>query len=407
MAKISPVSIKYMIYAKFTANGAIEKPDVIGALFGQTEGLLGHELEMRELQREGKIGRIDVTVHSDNGKTTGEIQVPSSLDKSETTIIAAAIETIERIGPTDAKIEIEKIEDVRGNKREYIIERAKKLLEKIGGSIESRDIENAVLESSRLSKLKEYGKEKLPSGDILGKEIIVVEGRADVINLIKNKITNVIGMNGTILPEAIKELSLDKEMILFVDGDRGGKLIAKNVINNAKISYVTVAPDGKEVEELTEKEILMCLRKKVSAEEFKKALERNKNNFKGRKRRVEGKIIREDYGTRKLEKKEIIKKIEEGELSEEERKQLKEVALDIEGTKKAVIFDSKLEIIKKCSSSNLLRVIPRINNIFAIVTDGKVTQPIIREAENSGCKYLAAKNFTYIDEETKMELMSF
>ena len=119
MGKISPVSIKYMIYGKFSAEGAVEKPDVIGALFGQTEGLLGAELELRELQKEGKIGRIEVNLQTAESKTTGEIQIPTCLDKSETTIIAAAIETIDRIGPTEAKIAIEKIEDVRGNKRDY------------------------------------------------------------------------------------------------------------------------------------------------------------------------------------------------------------------------------------------------------------------------------------------------
>src|SRR3989344_2513462 len=141
MAKISPVSIKYIIYAKFEAEGAVEKPDVIGALFGQTEGLLGEDLELRELQKEGKIGRIDVELKAENSKTLGKIEIPSSVDKAETTIIAAALETIERIGPSDAKIEIERIEDVRGNKREYIIERAKKLLEKIEGDVpDTREI---------------------------------------------------------------------------------------------------------------------------------------------------------------------------------------------------------------------------------------------------------------------------
>ena len=65
MAKIAPTSIKYMIYAKFEADGAIEKPDVIGALFGQTEGLLGEDMEMRELQKQGKIGRIDEELSSE------------------------------------------------------------------------------------------------------------------------------------------------------------------------------------------------------------------------------------------------------------------------------------------------------------------------------------------------------
>ena len=126
MAKISPVSIKYMIHANFTAEGALEKTDVIGAIFGQTEGLLGADLEMRELQKEGKIGRIEVDLKRDGKQTTGIIKIPTALDQSETTLIAAAVETIERIGPSDAQIEIERIEDVRGSKRDYIIERAKK-----------------------------------------------------------------------------------------------------------------------------------------------------------------------------------------------------------------------------------------------------------------------------------------
>jgi len=131
MGKISPVSIKYMIYASFKAEGHLEKPDVIGAIFGQTEGLLGSELEMRELQKEGRIGRIEVDLEVVDGKSVGEIRAPTALDKSETTIIAAALETIDRIGPTEASIQVTKIEDVRGSKRDFIIERAKKLLENL------------------------------------------------------------------------------------------------------------------------------------------------------------------------------------------------------------------------------------------------------------------------------------
>src|SRR3990167_7849286 len=268
MAKISPVSIKYMIHASFEAIGPVEKPDVIGAIFGQTEGLLGSELEIRDLQKEGKIGRIEVDTASSDGKTKGKIFIPTALDKSETSLIAAAVETIDRIGPTEAKIAIEKIEDVRGNKRDYIIERAKQLLEKVEGSTASRDISDSVKTSARMSKLQEYGDEKLPAGDISGSEIIIVEGRADVINLLKNGVSNVICMNGTKLPEGIKSLSLEKETTLFIDGDRGGELIAKNVIENAKIDYVAIAPDGKEVEELASKEILIALRKKIPAKEF-------------------------------------------------------------------------------------------------------------------------------------------
>src|SRR3990167_7930388 len=232
MAKISPVSIKYMIHAKFVAEGALEKPDVIGAIFGQTEGLLGSDLEMRELQKEGKIGRIEVELERKDKKTMGTIQIPTALDQSETTLIAAAIETIERVGPTDAQIEVEKIEDVRGSKRYYIIQRAKKFMQELHGTTNSREIK----EHTRTSDISEYGEEKLPCGDLSGNEVIVTEGRADVLNLIRNGIKNVVAMNGTKLPESIRKLSQEKEIILFVDGDRGGKLIARNVVDNARIA---------------------------------------------------------------------------------------------------------------------------------------------------------------------------
>ena len=156
MAKVSPVSIKYMIHANFTADGALEKPDVIGALFGQTEGLLGADLEMRELQKEGKIGRIEVDLERSDKKTTGRIHIPTALDQSETTLIAAAIETIERIGPSDSQIEIEKIEDVRGSKRDYILERAKKLMKSIEGSADSREISNEIKDSPRVSDIQDH-----------------------------------------------------------------------------------------------------------------------------------------------------------------------------------------------------------------------------------------------------------
>jgi DNA primase len=257
-----------MIHASFTAEGALEKPDVIGAIFGQTEGLLGSDLEMRELQKEGKIGRIEVELKREGKRTTGMIKVPTALDQSETTLIAAAIETIERIGPCDSQIEVEQIEDVRGSKRDYIIERAKKLMQNIRGSTDSREISAEIKDSAKVASVQEYGKSKLPCGDISGKELIVVEGRADVLNLIRGGVKNVIAMNGTKLPDEIKELSNEKEVTLFVDGDRGGKLIIQNVLDNAKVDYIAMAPDGKEVEELTGKEVLMNLRRRIPVKEY-------------------------------------------------------------------------------------------------------------------------------------------
>lgn len=271
MAKISPSSIKYSIVADFVAEGLCEKSDVIGALFGQTEGLLGPDMELRELQKEGKIGRIEVDLKTENGRTRGEITVLTALDKTETAIIAAALETIDKIGPTNARISIKEIEDVRSSKRDYIMERAKTLLSKFKNEgMDMVEMENKLREAVRISKITTYGNEGLPAGPEVDSlpEVIVVEGRADVINLLRHGIRNVIGMQGAKLPKTIRELGEKKKLTLFVDGDRGGRLIAKNVSENADVDYIAVAPDGKEVEELTGKEILQSLRKKIRPEEF-------------------------------------------------------------------------------------------------------------------------------------------
>ena len=379
MAKVSPVSIKYMIHADFTAEGALEKPDVIGALFGQTEGLLGSDLEMRELQKEGKIGRIEVQLKREGKITTGKIQIPTALDQSETTLIAAALETIERIGPCDSQLEIVRIEDVRGSKRDYILERAKKLMSTIEGSTNSREISKEIKDSRRTASIQKYGDEELPCGDLSGKEIVVVEGRADVINLLKAGVNNVIAMNGTKLPEGIKELSKTKDITLFVDGDRGGKLIIQNVLDNAKVKYIAMAPDGKEVEELTGKEILMNLRKKVSVSEYTR---------------------KEKYTPRFEESAEEIN------LDENMRDELREIHKKNEGSGKAILFDCNLAEIKKVSVRALSNSIKKADKKPCIIEmDGTVTNAIIQAAEEAKCQVIVAKNFTATSDSVK--LLSF
>ena len=379
MAKVSPVSIKYMIHANFTAEGALEKPDVIGALFGQTEGLLGADLEMRELQKEGKIGRIEVELERNDKRTTGVINIPTALDQSETTLIAAAIETIERIGPCDAQIEVERIEDVRSSKREYILDRAKKLMQGIEGVSDSRDISNQIKDSAKMIGVKEYGKEKLPCGDISGEEIIVVEGRADVLNLLRNGVDNVIAMNGTKLPETIRELGKEKEITLFVDGDRGGKLIIQNVLDNAKIAYIAFAPDGKEVEELAGKEILMNLRKKISVDEYS-----GRNNSRD--------YVREE-------------KTKELELDEKKKQKLREISNEIQGTGKAIFLDENLEEMKQSSSRGIGMTLKKVSVTPAIIVmDGVVTSSVTSSAEEAGVKVIVAKSFATSD--TTIKLLS-
>jgi DNA primase len=381
MAKISPVSIKYMIHANFTAEGALEKPDIIGAIFGQTEGLLGSDLEMRELQKEGKIGRIEVDLERTDKRTTGKIKVPTALDQSETTLIAAAMETIERIGPCDSQIEIEKIEDVRGSKRDYIVDRAKKLMKNIEGATDSREISNQIKTSLRESGLEEYGVSKLPCGDLSGPEIIVVEGRADVLNLLRNGVKNVIAMNGTKLPDDIKELGKEKEIVLFIDGDRGGRLIAQNVTDNVKVKAIVVAPEGKEVEELTGKEVLMALRKRLSPEEF---FAKANGKFNERGFRPEKKDFQ---------------------LNEKDKAKLKELLSENEGTRQAILLDKYLNEIKRISVRTLATYLKRASRKPAIIViDGTVTAPMLKSAESIGCKTIVAKNFATTN--TRIELLS-
>ena len=279
MGKISPVVAKYIIHAQISIEGVVDKPDVIGAIFGQTEGLLGNELELRELQRSGRIGRIEVKSETRSGRTTGEIIIPSSLDKAETAIIGAALETIQRIGPCDSKIDVNLIEDIRISKRNQVIERAKELLRDLTSKVlpDSQDITDQVAQSVRMMEITEYGRERLAAGPSIdeSEDIIVVEGRADVLNLLKQGIKNAIALNGTAIPETIKFLSKKKVLNLFVDGDRGGDLIIRGLIDaGVEIDYVSKAPDGKEVEEITKKEIHKALRGKVAIEQIKMELSR-------------------------------------------------------------------------------------------------------------------------------------
>lgn len=387
MAKISPVSIKYMIYANFKSAGPLEKPDVIGALFGQTEGLLGSDMEMRELQKEGKIGRIEVDLEVVDGKSVGEIQVPTALDKSATTLIAAALETIDRIGPTEAQIEISKIEDVRGSKRDFILDRAKKLMETMEGGGSFREMSESLKEDTRAAKISEYGNSKLPAGDLSGDELIVVEGRADVVNMLRNRVNNVIGMDGTKLPPEIAQLSKDKEITLFIDGDRGGKLIANNVIENAKVTYVAVAPDGKEVEELQGKEILIALRRKVSVSEY---LRYNGN----------GQTRGSSSSSDEVESVELKF---EGDVKDKLRK----VYESVRGSKSALLLDPNLDVIKKVSMRDIVRSIKGSRqSVAALILDGTATSSIVKLCDEMGISYLAGTNFSGSSAGAKVELVS-
>jgi len=396
MGKISPISAKYIIHAQIRTEGFVDRPDVIGAIFGQTEGLLGSELELRELQRSGRIGRIDVQLEVKSGKTEGVIIVPSSLDKAETAIISAALETIERIGPCNASVKVDKVEDVRVSKRNFVIVRAKELLQVLNDSVlpNTQEITDEVAQSVRIMSITEYGEDKLPAGPGIdeAEEVFVVEGRADVLNLLKNGIKNVIGMNGTSVPKTIGSLSRKKVLTVFVDGDRGGDLIVKELMEVAEIDYVIKAPDGKEVEELTKKEIHKVMRGKIAAEQVRLDFERKNGDRKS----LKPKFIHQqkDWGVKKET------------LSPKQKADFKKMLEDLIGTRGAYLLDQNLNILGKVPITELHTTMKNLNSVFAVIFDGRVDYDIVQTAEKASVKYLIAMHSAINPSETKVEVLT-
>ncbi|MBC7091841.1 MAG: DNA primase [Nitrososphaeria archaeon] len=257
------IPTKYLIRLKFEVEGVVERADVVGAIFGQTEGLFGPEFDLNELQKTWKIGRIEINLESKNDRTFGEVLIPTSTDFETTSLIAATVESVDRVGPCSARFKLVSIEDVRAEKIKQIKERAKEIAREWSKKVisESNKILKDISESMGKSKIIAYGKEKLPAGPAVDKSdtIILVEGRADVLNLLRAGIENVIGIEGTGIPQSVIELSKSKKIIAFLDGDRGGDLILKELMQVARVDKVVRAPPGREVEELTPLEIMECL----------------------------------------------------------------------------------------------------------------------------------------------------
>ncbi len=268
-----------MIRAKLTADGIVDKPDVVGAIFGQTEGLLGDELDLRDLQKSGRIGRIEVDVQSKSGKSEGIVLVSSSLDQVETAILASALETIDRVGPCKAGMRVLGIEDVRIAKREQVVERAKELLNDLikQSKGKSSDLTESIRQSIQVEEITTYGKDHCPAGPAVkdSEAIIIVEGRSDVLNLLRAGVKNAIAVEGTNIPETVQELSRERVATAFVDGDRGGELILRELFQVAEVDFVARAPRAHEVEELSAKQLTKCLRNKVPYDQY---MEMNKLN---------------------------------------------------------------------------------------------------------------------------------
>jgi len=399
MAKLAPTSIKYVIKARIKAKGVIEKPDVIGAVFGQTEGLLGSELDLRELQRTGRIGRIEVNLDSKDGSSEGEIIIPSALDSAETSLIAATLETIERVGPCEAKIVLEKVEDTRSDKRKYVIDKAKDILKQLmesGG--ESDEMSEGIKEAVRTGEITSY--KGVPAGPAVpeSENIIIVEGRADILNLLKYGIRETIAAGGTGVSDVVVEISKEKNATVFVDGDRGGKLIVRELLQKgADIDFVAIAPEGKEVEELSQKEAYKALREKVSAEQFM-SLDKGSEGFRRGRRQTgsggprQGSYDRSGRRERRRDDRYDRRSPRQSERAEKpdqkESELYKSTMKDIKGSKSAYIFDNKGEILGKVPISELPSTLKETDNPYAVLLDGKIDSKLSFVAKTRGVRFL-------------------
>jgi len=375
MGSSQTVTVKYVVRAGFEVEGVVEKSDVIGAVFGQTEGLFGSDLDLRELQKSGRIGRIEIELQSKQDKTTGTILIPTSLDRVSTAIIAASIESINRVGPCSARVTLEKIEDVRDSKRRVIIERAKEILHDWTMEVlpSTEEIFREVSETLRLARAEKYGPEELTVGPDIetAKEIIIVEGRADVINLLKHGIQNVIALEGAKVPETIIRLCREREATAFLDGDRGGDLILKELLQVTNVKYVTRAPPGKEVEELGAKEVATALQQRVSVEEIK-----------AKRLRARRKIL--------------------------VPKQIVDAAKNLEGTLEAVLFNEKMEQIERLPVSALAERLQEVDGVDTVVFDGVITQRLVDIASEKDVKYIVAARISdVIKQPLRTRLLTF
>ncbi|MFW3145240.1 MAG: DNA primase DnaG [Thermoplasmatota archaeon] len=414
---LDPATTKYLIEAKLVADGVVEKPDVVGAIFGQTEGLLGDELDLRDLQKTGRMGRIEVDINSKKGKSEGTVLLPSSLDQVETAILAAALETIDRIGPCRAKISIEKIDDVRIKKKQKIVDRAKELLSRLLDQTKTGglDLTDSVRQAVQIDEVVNYGEDKCPAGPNVDTSdaIILVEGRSDVINLLKYGIKNTVAIGGTNVPVTIQKLSNEKVVTAFVDGDRGGELILKELFQVAEIDFVARAPKSLEVEELTQKQIIKALRNKIPVEQYmemndlrfdiprteKKHVEEEKKEL-----RPEQPYKKEQEKKKEPEQKEPVqppapekppikavtgKPKQESDQMGAEMTRYKDILKTLSGTLKAMLLNENGEVVQELAVRQLadtLKTPP--SEIHAVVFDGIISQRLLDIAFEQKVKYL-------------------
>ena len=371
----SDFTTKYIIEVKFNIKGVVEKSDIVGAIFGQTEGLL-LDLDLRDLQKSGRIGRIEVETESKEGVSEGFIRVPSSLTRKETALLAATVETVSRVGPCEAEISLIEIRDVRETKRQKIIERAAELLKEWDQkSLEQSEIEEQIDTDIKLGEIISWGPENLPAGPEVDsdQDLIIVEGRADVLNLLRIGIKNTIAVQGTQVPKSILSLVKKKKTVMcFLDGDRGGTIILNELMQLLKLDYIARAPDGLEVEELTRKQMVKALQNK-----------RPPKHLKNLKKVIteEKEISSKGNALQKFLKKMKVK----------DDSKITEIIKNIE-TGNSIGLNKNFDKLFDIPVGEIFGKIKSFKDTFYLIIDGILTKRLLSLSINMKIKFIACKN---------------
>ena len=391
---IDPSTTKYMIIAKIRAEGVVEKPDVVGAIFGQTDGLIGDELDLRELQKTGSMGRIEVEMKSTKGKSDGTINLPSSLDQVETAILASALESIDRVGPCKAVITITSVNDVRSEKKLKIIDRAKELLRKMmkESKTSGANLTETVRQAVQVEEISLYGPDKCPGGPNIetSDAVIVVEGRSDVLNLLKYGIKNSIAVGGTNIPTTVRELTKERIVTAFTDGDRGGELILKELLQVAEVDFIARAPRAKEVEELTQKQIIKALRNKVPAEQFIEmypVISHKNGNKPKRGPKESAQTSSPRYKSSKKTKRDSARTERSRNVSKSisnEHQTFKTILNDLSGKLKAKLLDKNAKEISEVQVKELATTLKsKVKGVHTVIFDGVITPRLLEIATSN------------------------
>ena len=405
--------VKYHVKLKFEVDGLVEKADIIGAIFGQTEGLLGPEMNLNELQKVSKVGRIEVNVDTKSNMAKGDALIPMSTDISTAALIAAAIESIDKVGPFQARFELVGIDDIRAIKKKVIVDRARKIVQEWATKTisEGEEMLKDVYDASKPGKLTAFGKAQLACGTgVFDSDwIILVEGRADVINLLRAGFDNAIAIEGAKIDETVTKLTEGKKVIAFLDGDRAGDLILKELQGLVKIDKILRAPPGREVEECTPLEIAEILKEAIP---FVSAISQQTQSLQSQQ--TEGKQVykrgRQEQTEEEQEQRVQAPSRNAANIREDNidiLSAVKEVYPQINETLEAVLLDSSLKTLLKIPVSDLVKKLNSTEGAKMLVLDGIVTQRLLEAADKAGIEYIIGHRMGDLKKSTDIRVRTF